>query len=161
MMCKVTGGEAKGESMMLLSRLDEDMTDVTSAMCVFWDLEAASSTLYRKMAECETHPVRAEAWRKLQNQRLILGHSRTNHDVYLSHKLLASCREMIQLVEQHPAGEPDPFHVMAALTQLKFLQVMLMASLRQQISVVGIIDVETFSASVAYVTKLVLTSRCC
>jgi uncharacterized protein YhaN len=113
------------------------------------------------MAECETNSVRAEAWRKLQNQRLILGHSRMNHKVYLSQKLLTSCREMTQLVEQHSAGEPDPFRVMAAITQLKFLQVTLIASVRQQVSVVKMIDVETFSGSVACVTKLVLSARCC
>ncbi len=145
----------------LISRPDEILTDIASVMCLFWDLEASSSALYQQLASCETNLLRAEAWRKLQNRRLILDDSRTNHNVYLSQKLLTSCREIAQLVELDSLGRPDPFRVMAAIMQLKFLQVMLIASLRQQTSVVGMIDVETFSTSVTYVTNLVLTSRGC
>jgi hypothetical protein len=48
---------------------------------------------------------------------------------------------------------------MATIMQLKFLQVMLITSLRQQVSVTSMIDIEKFSTSVTYVTDLVLTSR--
>ena len=141
-----------------VSRPDDTVTDIDSAMCLFWDLEASSSALYQQMAACETNPLRAEAWRKLQNFHLLLGDGRTNHSVYLNQKLLSSCQEVIQF---YSSDDPDPFRTMAAVMQLKFLQVMLVASLRQQISVTAMIDIERFSRTVACVTDLVLTSRGC
>jgi hypothetical protein len=68
---------------------------------------------------------------------------------------------MVGCGELDSPGDPDPFRVMAVIMQLKFLQVMLIASLRQQTSVASMIDIEKFSTSVAYVTDLVLTSRGC
>ena len=82
-------------------------------MCLFWDLEASSSALYQQMAEHEPNPMRAAAWRKLQDRRLILGNGRENHNVYLSQKLLWSCQEMIRLTERDSLSDADPLRVMA------------------------------------------------
>jgi len=142
----------------ILSRPDEAM-DITSVMCLFWDLEASSSALYQRIAEREPNPIRAAAWRKLQERRLILGNARENHDVYLSQKLIWSCQEMIRLTQVDSLADADPLRVMATIMQLKFLQVMLITSLRQQISLTSMVDIEKFSSSVAYVTELVLKSR--
>jgi hypothetical protein len=145
----------------ILSRPDEASIEISSAICLFWDLESTSSALYQQMAERETNPVRAAAWRKLQDHRLILGHGRENHDVHLNQKLLWSCRGMIQFTQFDSLNLAEPLRVMAMIMQLKFLQVMLITSLRQQASITSMIDIETFSANVARVTDLVLTSRGC
>jgi hypothetical protein len=90
----------------ILSRPDEASIEITSVMCLFWDLEASSSALYQQMAEHEPNPMRAAAWRKLQDRRLILGNGRENHNVYLSQKLLWSCQEMIRLTERDSLVTP-------------------------------------------------------
>ena len=107
----------------LLSRLDEVLSDVRSLMCLFWDLEASSCTLYQQMAACEACPVRSDAWR-------------------------------LDLTV-----EKDRFSLMTRIMQLKFLQVTLVASLRQQTSLVSMLDVGKFGTSVALVTHLVLSAR--
>ena len=144
----------------LLSRPDEIVSDLRSVMCLFWDLEAASCSLYQRMAASESHPVRAELWRRLQNCHLLLGDSPPNHTVYMSQALLSSCKEAIlqDQLDESPV-DSDAFSVMAQITQLKFLQVMLVVSLRPQVSLVSIIDTKMFGASVAQVTHLVLSSR--
>lgn len=143
----------------LLSRPDEALSDVRSLMCLFWDLEASSCTLYQQMAACEACPVRADAWRKLQNCRLLVGQNPANHDVYVSQKLLADCKEAIRQDSLNLTVEKDRFSLMTRIMQLKFLQVTLVASLRQQTSLILMLDVGKFSTSVALVTHLVLSAR--
>lgn len=144
----------------LLSRPDEALSDIRSVMCLFWDLEASSCTLYQQMAACETCPVRAEGWRRLQNCRLLLGQNpAANHNVYVSQKLLTACREAIREEWLDLSAENDHFSLMSRIMQLKFLQVTLIASLRQQTSLVSMVDVEKFGTSVAFATHLVLSSR--
>ena len=142
-----------------ISRPDETVIDITSVMCLFWDLEASSSALYQQMAARETCPVRADGWRRLQNCRLLLGEGAANHSVYVSEKLLAACREAIRQDRLDFPVDDDPFYVMTRVMQLKFLQVMLITALRQQASLVAMVDVDKFGTSVAFVTRLVLSSR--
>jgi len=143
----------------LISRQDETVIDVNSVMCLFWDLEANSSALYQQMAVRETCPVRAEGWRRLQNCRLLLGESPANHTVYMSQQLLEASRKAIRQAQPDSPVADDPFDMMTRIMQLKFLQVMLITSLRQQASVVAMVDVDKFGTSVAFVTRLVLSSR--
>jgi len=143
-----------------LSRPDETVIDVHSVMCLFWDIEASSSALYQQIATRENCPVRADGWRRLQNWRLLLGEGPANHNVYVSEKLLRACREeAIRLGQLDPAVNDDPFHLMTRIMQLKFLQVMLITALRQQASLVAMVDVDKFGTSVALVTRLVLSSH--
>ncbi len=142
-----------------ISRPDETAVDINSVMCLFWDLEASSSALYQQMAARETCPVRADGWRRLQNCRLLLGESAANHSVYVSEKLLAECREAIRQGRLDFPVDDDPFYLMTRIMQLKFLQVVLITALRQQASVVAMVDVDKFGTSVAFVTRLVLSSR--
>ena len=144
-----------------LSRSDDIVTDIRSAMYLFWDLEASSCALYQHMAVSESDPLRAEAWRRLEHCRLLMGDSPANHSVYLSNTLLASCREMIRQGWPESSGDFDPLGAMMRIMQLKFLQVTLVASLRQQTSLVTMIHVERFETSVGLVTHLVLSSRGC
>jgi len=142
----------------VIPRQDETSVDIHSVMCLFWDLEASSSALYQQMEARETCPVRVEGWRRLQNCRLLLGESRANHTVYVSQQLLAASREAIREGQLNTPVEEDIFGVMTRIMQLKFLQVMLITSLRRQASVVAMVDVDKFGTSVAFVTRLVLSA---
>ncbi len=142
-----------------ISRPVETVIDINSVMCLFWDLEANSNGLYQQMAARETCPVRADGWRRLQNWRLMLGERGANHNVYVSEKLLAASREAIRQGRLDFPVDDDPFYLMTRIMELKFLQVMLITALRQQTSLVAVVDVDKFGSSVAFVTRLVLSSR--
>jgi hypothetical protein len=142
-----------------ISRPDEIVVDINSVMCLFWHLEANSSALYQQMAMRETCRVRADGWRRLQEWRLLVGESQANHSVYVSEKLLAACRDAIRQGWVDFAVDDEPFYVMTRIMELKFLQVMLITALRQQTSLVAMVDVDKFGTSVAFVTRLVLSSR--
>ena len=146
----------------LLSPPEESLSDVASVMCLFWELEAVSCALYETMVGCETDPRRTAGWQRLLDVHLILGrNSSANHNVYVSRRLLEACTESIRQDELLPLMAADPFLFMGRIMQVKFLQVMLIASLRQQASIVSMIDINNFDTSVALVTHLVLSSRGC
>lgn len=138
-------------------RRDETGTDLASAMCLFWDLEASSSALYEQIAAGETCLVRADCWRRLQNYRLLIGDSEDNHTVFIKTKLLGACREA---VGQCATNAPDDlFPVLTRVMELKTLQVMLLTALRQQASLVRMVDLDKFGTCVGFVTRLVLSAR--
>ncbi len=110
------------------------------------------------MAVRETCSVRADAWRRLQNWRLLVGESAANRNVYMSEKLLVACRDAIRQGRLDFPVDDDPFYVMTRIMELKFLQVMLITAVRQQASLVAMVDVDRFGTSVAFVTRLVLSS---
>jgi hypothetical protein len=140
-------------------RPDKTATDLASAMCLFWDLEASSSALYERIAARETCPERADRWRRLQNYRLLLGDPEENHTVYIKARLLTVCREAVKRCEANAWIHDDPFPVLTRVMELKTLQVMLLTTLRQQTSLIRMVDLDKFGTCVAFVTRLVLSSR--
>ena len=53
----------------------------------------------------------------------------------------------------------DPFPVLTSVMELKTLQLMLLTTLRQQTSLVRMVDLDKFGTCVGFVTRLVLSSR--
>ena len=146
----------------LMSPSEESLSHVATVMCLFWELEAGSCALYEKMVVWETDPRRTAGWQRLLDVHLILVRNRpANHNVYVSRRLLGACRESIRQDELLPRMDADPFVFMGRIMHVKFLQVMLIASLRQQASIASMIDINNFDKSVALVTRLVLASRGC